>query len=45
MQVKWYGECVAKQENLAKCEGTQNRNLIPDLPNGFECEWDGCNKV
>jgi len=44
-KVKWFGECVAKQEDLAKCEGTQNRNLIPDLPNGFECEWDGCNKV
>lgn len=45
-KVKWWGHCCSLEENVGRCYASaQNRNIIPDLPDGFKCEWEGCGLI
>lgn len=44
-KVKWWGMCCVLDERLGQCYLKQNRNILPDLPQGYACEWEGCKNV
>uniref|UniRef100_H2Z6I8 C2H2-type domain-containing protein n=2 Tax=Ciona savignyi TaxID=51511 RepID=H2Z6I8_CIOSA len=44
-KVKWWGWLAHQELNLGSCQAPLNRNIIPELPCGFKCEWDNCSMV
>jgi len=44
-KVKWFGKSCCDQSEQNFCNGTENRNIIPVLPDGYKCEWKDCGLV
>ncbi|CAK8673778.1 unnamed protein product [Clavelina lepadiformis] len=41
-KVKWWGLLCQQEEKLGECRALHSRNIIPELPDGFQCEWTDC---
>lgn len=41
-KVKWLGYLKHCQSKAGPCHTHQNRNIIPELPDGFKCCWENC---
>nr|CAB3252835.1 histone H4 transcription factor [Phallusia mammillata] len=44
-KLKWWGMLCNQQEQLGQCRALHNRNVIPELPEGFHCDWENCDMV
>jgi len=45
LQVKWWGLLCHQKLRLGQCKALQGRNVIPELPDGYKCEWKDCGMV
>nr|XP_002121903.3 histone H4 transcription factor [Ciona intestinalis] len=44
-KIKWWGLLCHQEIQLGECHNPNNRNMIPELPHSFKCQWSDCSMV